>query len=65
MQQQVVRQRQVVNEHVPTLIPGFEPGTWRVMCFACSQAAGQYTYPCRAEAWHPTLVPPPVVQRAF
>jgi len=63
---QVVRQRQpALNEHLPALIPGFEPGTWRVMCLACSQAAGEYTYPCRVQAWHPTRVPPPVVQRAY
>jgi hypothetical protein len=46
-------------------MPGFEPGTWRVACLACTDTAGEYRYPCRVNAWHPTLSPPCVVQRAY
>lgn len=37
--------------HVPT-IAAKKPGEWGVFCLACSDAAGDYVFPCRA---HPDV----------
>lgn len=56
--------------HIPAVAQRVEDGHWGVYCLACSDAAGDYVYPCRVRGdsgdWPPqVLADPAVVRRAY
>jgi len=48
------------TRHLYAVIPKTD-GTWGTFCYACSDQAGTYLYPCRLGQNAPTPTPPPAL----